>query len=75
MRVRTLGEKAVTAAQRTDWPWDGRDYNDLKSVWHNVQGKPVWPMLFGDGHVIFYKFPPTITSMYSVPGDLNYTWW
>jgi len=25
-------------------------------------------MLFGDGHVIFYKFPPTITSMYSVPG-------
>jgi len=58
-----------------DWPWDGRDYNDIKSVWHNVQGKPVWPMLFGDGHVIFYKFPPTITSMYSIPGDMNYTWW
>ena len=70
-----VAKKASTKIILGDWPWDGRDYNDLKSVWHNFKGKPVWPILFGDGHVVYYKFPSSITNMLSTAGDIGYTWW
>ena len=70
-----IGRKPSTKIMLGDWPWDGRNYEDSKSVWHNVKGKPVWPMLFGDGHVIFYKFPANITNMISVPGNIRSNWW
>lgn len=70
-----ISQKPSTKVILGDWPWDGRDYTDTKSAWHNVKGKPVWPMLFGDGHVIYYKFPPQITNWISLPGNINSNWW
>jgi prepilin-type N-terminal cleavage/methylation domain-containing protein len=75
IRGSEVAKKPSTKIILGDWPWDGRDYNDTKSAWHNIKGKPVWPMLFGDGHVIYYKFPPEITNWISVPGNINSNWW
>jgi prepilin-type N-terminal cleavage/methylation domain-containing protein len=33
--------------------------NDAASAWHNDQGKPLFPTLFGDGHEANFLFPKT----------------
>jgi prepilin-type N-terminal cleavage/methylation domain-containing protein len=69
----------------SDWPWYGRDPNSILSAWHNDRGKPLWPFLFGDGHVAIFRFPAdfyvagangTGSSPYSgrVP-DPGFLWW
>jgi hypothetical protein len=66
----------------SDWPWYGRDPNSIQSAWHNDKGNPIWPWLFGDGHVAPFHFPAdffngaTGTSPYSgrTP-DPYYMWW
>jgi prepilin-type N-terminal cleavage/methylation domain-containing protein len=40
-----------------DFPWYGRNVNDGASAWHNDKGKPLFPTLFGDGHVSNFLFP------------------
>jgi prepilin-type N-terminal cleavage/methylation domain-containing protein len=48
-----------------DFPWYGRNVNEGASAWHNDKGKPLFPTLFGDGHVanfLFPKNPPTVAS-------------
>lgn len=70
-----IGKRPSTKIMLGDWPWDGRDYNNPESFWHNDKGKPVWPMLYGDGHVKFFTFPPEITNMQSVVSDINAAWW
>jgi prepilin-type N-terminal cleavage/methylation domain-containing protein len=69
-----IASKAATKIILGDWPWD-RDPNDPKSAWHNFKGKPSFPMLFGDGHVVFYKFPSYFTNMFSVSGNTSSNWW
>ncbi len=60
-----------------DWPWHGtRDPSDQKSVWHNYKGKRTFNMLFGDGHVENYLFPPGYEKwQLSPPPDIDYLWW
>jgi prepilin-type N-terminal cleavage/methylation domain-containing protein len=59
-----------------DWPWFAdRSIQDAKSAWHNLKGKPYFPMLFGDGHAQNFKFPTTITNMSAAPVDMNSEWW
>ena len=44
----------------SDFPWydrTSRSINDPASAWHNDRGKPVFPTLFGDGHVANFLFP------------------
>jgi prepilin-type N-terminal cleavage/methylation domain-containing protein len=48
-----------------DFPWYGRNVNEGASAWHNDKGKPLFPTLFGDGHVanfLFPKTPPAVAS-------------
>jgi len=72
----TLARKPTTKIFLSDWPWFGdRDINDPRSVWHNDKGKPVFPTLFGDGHVENFKFPPNRQSLDGQPPDMNFTWW
>jgi prepilin-type N-terminal cleavage/methylation domain-containing protein len=54
----TVARKPTTKLMFSDWPWFGdRNINDAKSTWHNDRGKPIFPTLFGDGHVENFKFP------------------
>jgi hypothetical protein len=58
--ARSPDNKLITS----DWPWYGRDVNDAQTAWHNDRGKPIWPFLFGDGHVALFQFPKDfITSV------------
>ena len=41
-----------------DWTWHpNRTKDNLKYLWHTIQGQFRNNILFGDGHVEFYKFP------------------
>jgi prepilin-type N-terminal cleavage/methylation domain-containing protein/prepilin-type processing-associated H-X9-DG protein len=61
-----------------DWEWEnnGYDVNDPKSWWHNYRGQRRQNMLYGDGHVAFYKFPNEIAQwIFSPQPDPNFLWW
>jgi prepilin-type N-terminal cleavage/methylation domain-containing protein/prepilin-type processing-associated H-X9-DG protein len=59
-----------------DWAWHAnRGVTDSKSVWHNYKGQSRFNMLFGDGHVVFYKFPKEMPDWIWTPVDPNFTWW
>jgi prepilin-type N-terminal cleavage/methylation domain-containing protein len=71
-----MAKKPSSKLMLSDWPWFGdRDINDPRSVWHNDRGRPVFPTLFGDGHVQNFKFPNDRASLDGRPVDQNYLWW
>ncbi len=55
-----------------DFPWYGRNINEGASAWHNDKGKPLFPTLFGDGHVANFLFPKFITP--ADPSPTNAYW-
>lgn len=68
----------VTKIIQGDWQWENssHDVNDPKYWWHVSKGEFRQNMLFGDGHVEFYKFPPEIAGWtYSPAPDPGFTWW
>ncbi|HZM05552.1 MAG TPA: prepilin-type N-terminal cleavage/methylation domain-containing protein [Candidatus Saccharimonadales bacterium] len=61
-----------------DWEWENQEYavNDPKSWWHNYKGQRRENMLFADGHVVFYQFPPQIVGWdSSPPPNVHWLWW
>lgn len=62
-----------------DWPWHpNRGVNDPHDDWHNYKGRRWMNMLFGDGHVQFWHFPPsydTDSKYQSGWYDINALWW
>ena len=62
-----------------DWPWHAnRGNTDRRSIWHNDKGKSRFNMLFGDGHVEYYRFPdPKIMEgwIWSPAPDPTFKWW
>ncbi len=50
----------TTKLMMGDFPWYGRNVNLSASAWHNDRGKPLFPTLFGDGHVANFLFPPNV---------------
>jgi prepilin-type N-terminal cleavage/methylation domain-containing protein len=62
-----------------DWAfWNGRDKNDPMSQWHNAKGQYKFDVLWGDGHVEFFRFPPQAVDWgYDAGGVPNPTnkWW
>ena len=84
----TTGELAVRPANKIiqgDWPWMGsRDAGDgrvaaasaAKSIWHNNKGKRGWNMMYADGHVAQFTFPPGYgPSWASRAVNQDFTWW
>jgi prepilin-type N-terminal cleavage/methylation domain-containing protein len=72
----TIGTRPVTKIILGDWPWFGdRNINASQSAWHNDLGEPVFPMLFGDGHVQYYLFPNNRESYDGLVPDINAIWW
>jgi prepilin-type processing-associated H-X9-DG protein len=47
-----------------------------QNVWHNYRGKTLFNMLFADGHLENYLFPPEYVNWLSAPPpDPAYRWW
>ena len=55
-----IAKAPATKVILADFPWYDRDTRSIyspASAWHNDRGKPVFPTLFGDGHVANFLFP------------------
>jgi len=70
---RNLANKHVQG----DWVWHAnRGDVDPKSIWHNYRGASLSVMLYADGHVKAYKFPPDMANwVFSPLPDPNFSWW
>ncbi len=82
------GVKPITASRvarspvnkiiQGDWEWENNGYNpgDSASWWHNYRGQRRQNMVFGDGHIVFYRFPEEIKNwIYAPPPDPGFLWW
>ena len=66
--------KAFNKIIQGDWNWP----YDKDDTWHGEKGEGRHIMLYGDGHVDQFVFPPstTMTNWLLKPApDPNYTWW
>jgi hypothetical protein len=76
MKASDVARKPATKIIQGDWPWHAnREITSPRSEWHNIRGKRVEVMLFGDGHVEFFKFPTTPDLPLTGPPDINFLWW
>lgn len=63
-----------------DWDWElpANDVtSDTSTLWHNDRGQRRFNMLFGDGHVAYFAFPPVVGTMLSdfpAPSRTNIYW-
>jgi hypothetical protein len=60
MKASEIAKAPVAKVILADFPWYDRDTRSIynpASAWHNDRGKPVFPTLFGDGHVANFLFP------------------
>jgi|TARA_B100000959_G_scaffold241149_1_gene262833 prepilin-type N-terminal cleavage/methylation domain-containing protein/prepilin-type processing-associated H-X9-DG protein len=67
-------ENPVTKIIQGDWNWP----YDREDSWHSDKGMAKHIMLYADGHVEQFTFPPTSTMtnwFLSPPPDPNYRWW
>jgi prepilin-type N-terminal cleavage/methylation domain-containing protein len=63
-----------------DWPWQANrpvdnDRDHGLSLWHSYRGKRYQNMLFGDGHVVNYHFPPAMVNWVSDRPNPDFDWW
>jgi prepilin-type N-terminal cleavage/methylation domain-containing protein len=77
IKVAEIGLSPANKIILGDNPWHAnRTDNNPKDMWHNYKGQRRENMLFGDGHVEFYKFPKEISEwLASPPPDKNFRWW
>ena len=78
MKSSEIAKSAANKIVIGDWPWHpNRGFEDRKSQWHNVKGKSLSVMAFGDGHAEAYKFPTykDTDPFWSKPVDSSFTWW
>lgn len=76
MKVSEIALSPVNKLIQGDWNWHGnRDRFVDASIWHYYKGKARYNMLFGDGHVEFYLFPPEMPEWIWVEYDRSFRWW
>jgi len=73
MKSSEIAKPPTTKVILSDFPWYGRNVNNLASAWHNFLGRPLFPTLFGDGHVANFLFPTNIPSA-TPPNPANGFW-
>lgn len=72
MRASEIAESPANKIIQGDWHW----HPNRDVVWHNVKGKRQHNILFGDGHVEYFRLPEeTKHQPYSPPPDKNWLWW
>jgi prepilin-type processing-associated H-X9-DG protein len=77
IRGAEVARSPVNKIIQGDWHWHrNRDVLDKRSVWHNYKGQQRFNMLFGDGHVEFYRFPDqTAQWIWDPKPDSGFLWW
>ena len=78
MKGSEVGRNTSNKIIQGDWEWENNAYvtDDPKSWWHNDRGQRRQNMLFGDGHVVYFKFPEDIKNWVSSPApDPSFSWW
>ncbi len=78
MKTGQVARSPINKIIQGDWEWENNGYNvnDPKSWWHNDRGQRRQNMLFGDGHVVYFRFPQEIANwIYSPPPDPTFLWW
>ena len=73
-----VARKPVTKIIQGDWTWQGawKPTSTANFVWHNFRNQRRFNMLFGDGHVVFFQFPPAISTWRDIPPpDPDFLWW
>ena len=77
MKASEVARSPANKIIQGDWDWHG-NRNDQSSgyLWHTYRGQRRENMLFGDGHVVFYRFPKQIQDWLSTPTyDPKFLWW
>jgi prepilin-type N-terminal cleavage/methylation domain-containing protein/prepilin-type processing-associated H-X9-DG protein len=79
LKATEVARRPTTKILCGDWPWHpNRGVADSHDDWHNYKGRRWMNMLFGDGHVQFWHFPPvydTDPKYQSGWFDQNAGWW
>ena len=79
IKTSDIAQRPSTKFILSDWAWDAnRDITSTMSAWHNDRGQPVFPTLWGDNHVEYFKWPGDqsyMQSIYTAPVDVNFLWW
>jgi len=71
-----IAVRPTTKIIQGDWPWHAnRSTTDPRTQWHNYKGKRYENMLFGDGHVEYFHFPPEMDNWINTAPDVNFRWW
>jgi len=80
IKGREIASSPANKIIQGDWDWE-LPANDVSSdpstCWHNEKGQRRFNMLFGDGHVAFFVFPPVLgmdPSDYPAPSRTNLYW-
>lgn len=77
IKVSEVAAGPVTKIIQGDWIWHpNRGTVDSRSIWHNYRGHSRMNMLFGDGHLEFYRFPAEMVDWGFGPApDPGFQWW
>lgn len=77
IKTSEIGLSAANKIILGDNPWHANRTDDNpKDMWHNYKGQRRENMLFGDGHVEFYRFPKEMPQWLAAPApDPNFKWW
>jgi prepilin-type N-terminal cleavage/methylation domain-containing protein/prepilin-type processing-associated H-X9-DG protein len=77
MKVSEVSQGPVNKFVQGDWIWHpNRGTTVPRSIWHNYKGSSRMNMLFADGHIEFYRFPPEMINWPLSPGpDPSFQWW
>lgn len=77
LTVSQIGKSPSNKIIQGDWVWHGdRGDTDPRSIWHNYRGQHLDVMLYGDAHVVAYRFPDAIGNWVNVPlPDPGFDWW
>ena len=78
MKSSEVARSAANKIMIGDWPWHpNRGWDNPKSQWHNVKGKSLSVIAFGDTHAEAFKFPQKkdSDSFWAQPPDPTFTWW
>jgi prepilin-type N-terminal cleavage/methylation domain-containing protein len=77
IKLSDIAVKPATKVIQGDWNWQyNRGTTGAPSIWHNNAGDRKEVMLWGDGHVEFFQFPPDAQDeMDSSDPNPNYLFW
>jgi prepilin-type N-terminal cleavage/methylation domain-containing protein len=74
MKGSEVAAHPISKVIQGDWVWHSNRGNTApQSIWHNDRGRELSILLWGDGHVAAYKFPPNCTL--NMPVSLTNGWW